>query len=223
MGHSGYRLAIASLSLMLAMPIGAFAQNMGTPAGNPPGTPQVEQPESGGVNWKGAGLGAATLLANVGYIPAKTVYGILGGIAGAAGFALTGGNQQTANSIWRSSLGGDYVLTPDMIRGDAPIHFSGPSAPLTQPAPVQQPQPPLTSNPPPAMAASSAPVNSAPAVYPNAGTYTNASSAPSRLGAPPLSASGGGRSYGSSPSHFTTRITGPGDSGTGPVRERDIE
>jgi hypothetical protein len=219
MGHQGYRLVIASLSVVLAMPIGAFAQNTGTPAANPPGTPQVEQPETGGVNWKGAGVGAATLLANVGYIPAKTVYGILGGIAGAAGYALTGGNQQTANSIWRSSLGGDYVLTPDMIRGDAPIHFSGPSAPLTQPAPAQLPPQPLSSNPPPAMTASSAP-----AVYPNGGNYSNApAAAPSRLGAPPLSASGSGRSYGSSSTHFRTSITGPGDSGTGPVRERDIE
>jgi len=215
MGHARNRFAIASLSLALAMPVGAFAQS--TQVGNPPGTPQVEQPEAGGVNWKGAGIGAATLLANVGYIPAKTVYGILGGIAGAAGFALTGGNQQTANSIWRSSLGGDYVVTPEMIRGDVPIHFSGPSAPMMQPAPVA-PQP-LTSNPPPTMAASSAP-----AVYPNSAPNTGAatSMAP-HVGAPPLSVPSSSGTYSSSRSHFSTTITGPGDSGTGPVRERDIE
>src|ERR1700747_2286002 len=95
----GYGLAVASLGLALAMPVGAFAQDINTQ----PGAPQVGQRESGGVNWKGAGIGAATLLANVGYIPAKTVYAILGGITGGAGYALTGGNQQTANAIWRSS------------------------------------------------------------------------------------------------------------------------
>jgi len=219
MGSRSSKLAIASLAVALAMPIGAIAQTTSTPSGDPVGTPQVEQPQSGGVNWKGAGIGAATLLANVGYIPAKTVYAILGGITGGAGYALTGGNQQTANTIWRSSLGGDYVLTPDMIKGEAPIHFSGPSVPpsgTTPPATT-----PLSSNPSPPMTASSAPV------YPNTSNYssTASSSAPTGLGAPPLSPPSGHSGYSSSGtrSHFTTSITGPGDSGTGPVREHDIE
>jgi hypothetical protein len=222
MRRGGLRFAIASLGLVLAMPLGAVAQSTGGQSVNPPGTPQVEQPDNGGVNWKGAGIGAATLLANVGYIPAKTVYAILGGIAGGAGFALTGGNQQTANSIWRSSLGGDYVLTPDMIRGDAPVHFSGPSYSVTPPAPAQQT---YSSNPPPAMAASTSPVypNSS-TVYPNtAASSSPPSSTPSRVGAPPLSMPSGTSGYSSSTPHFTTSITGPGDSGTGPVREHDIE
>ena len=137
MGRIGYKVAIVSLGIALAMPIGAFAQTTGTQSGEP----QVGQPESGGVNWKGAGIGAATLLANVGYIPAKTVYAILGGITGGAGYALTGGNQQTANSIWRSSLGGDYVLTPEMISGQTPVHFSGPTDP---PAAMPPASPPLS-------------------------------------------------------------------------------
>jgi hypothetical protein len=202
MARRRYVFAVASLGLALAMPIGARAQTAGTP--------QVEQPDSGGVNWQGAGVGAATLLANVGYIPAKTVYAILGGIAGGAGYALTGGNQQTANSIWRSSLGGDYVLTPAMVRGEEPIHFSGPPVPPS-PAPMAPPaSQPISANPPPAVTASSAPV------YPNP-PVTNppvSNAPPAGVGAPPLS---------SGSTHFTTSITGPGDSGTGPVRDRDIE
>ena len=89
--------------------------------------PQVGQPSDGGVNWKGVGLGAGAIASNVLYVPAKLVYGILGGIAGGAGYALTGGNKQVADSIWRSSLGGDYVLTPDMMTGEKPIYFVGPS------------------------------------------------------------------------------------------------
>jgi hypothetical protein len=88
---------------------------------------QVPQPADGNVNWKGVGIGAGTVAGNVLYVPAKLAYGILGGITGGASYLLTGGNTQTANTIWRSSLGGDYVLTPDMVAGQKPIHFSGPT------------------------------------------------------------------------------------------------
>jgi hypothetical protein len=96
--------------------------------------PQVPQPAPDqGVNWKGVGVGAGTVVGNVLYLPAKLVYGILGGIAGGAGWALTGGNTQVSNTIWRSSLGGDYVLTPNMVAGQDPIHFSGPTTTAAQP------------------------------------------------------------------------------------------
>lgn len=111
------------VAIALATPMAARAQSSNPPAS----TPQVQQPSSGGVDWNGVGIGAATLGANVLYIPAKFVYGILGGITGGAGWAVTGGNSQVSDTIWRSSLGGDYVLTPGMIRGDDPIHFSGPT------------------------------------------------------------------------------------------------
>ena len=206
MGSRRWRLAIASLALVLAMPLGAGAQ---TADGQPVGSnPQVAQPDTGGVNWKGAGIGAATLVANVGYIPAKMVYAILGGITGGAGYALTGGNQNAANSIWRSSLGGDYVLTPEMLTGQQPVHFSGPAGPdAAQPPPAS---PPVSSNPPPATVASSNPV------YPNPPASTTTTTTP-QVGAPPYGSSSSGST------HFTTSITGPGDSGAGPVHEHDIE
>lgn len=211
MGSRSCRLAIASLALSLAMPLGAGAQ---TADGQAVGTnPQVAQPENGGVNWKGAGIGAATLVANVGYIPAKMVYAILGGITGGAGYALTGGNQGAANSIWRSSLGGDYVLTPEMLTGQQPIHFSGPPVPDNSGAQSPPANSPVSSNPPPATVASSS------AVYPStSASTTSTSSTASSVGAPPYGSSSSGPS-----THFTTSITGPGDSGSGPVHEHDIE
>ena len=109
----------------------AFAQTGTAGSAN---SVQVPQTDSSGVNWKGVGVGAGTVAGNIFYIPAKLVYGILGGIGGGAGYALTGGNEQIANTIWRSSLGGDYVLTPDMITGKQPVHFSGPTQ-TAQPAP----------------------------------------------------------------------------------------
>jgi hypothetical protein len=93
MGSGSFKLAMVSLAAALAMPLSAIAQTGGAqPATN--GTPQVEQPDSGGVNWKGAGVGAATLLANVGYIPAKTVYAIVG-----RRFALPRPDARAANAL----------------------------------------------------------------------------------------------------------------------------
>jgi hypothetical protein len=134
-----------AIALVLAIPVGAFAEDnngSGPAVVSPlqlPGTAaapqaQVPQPQTDpGVNWKGVGVGAGTVVGNALYIPAKLVYGILGGVAGGAGWALTGGNTQVANTIWRTSLGGDYVLTPNMVAGQDPIHFSGPTTTATQP------------------------------------------------------------------------------------------
>jgi hypothetical protein len=41
---------------------------------------------------------------NLLYVPVKLVYGILGGITGGAGYAVSGDNEQVAQTIWRSSL-----------------------------------------------------------------------------------------------------------------------
>jgi hypothetical protein len=119
-----------ALGMAIAFSPWAFAQNniTGNSSGAPAApSPQVAQPEQSGVNWKGVGVGAGTVAGNILYVPAKLVYGILGGIGGGAGYVLTGGNQQVSDTIWRSSLGGDYVLTPDMITGQKPVHFSGPT------------------------------------------------------------------------------------------------
>jgi hypothetical protein len=122
-----FKLTTISAALLAAMVGGAPAVLAQSGAASSANSAQVPQPDPSGVNWKGVGIGAGTVAGNVLYIPAKLVYGILGGIGGGAGYALTGGNEQIANTIWRSSLGGDYVLTPDMVAGKRPIHFSGPT------------------------------------------------------------------------------------------------
>jgi hypothetical protein len=143
-----------ALALTFSFAPTASAQDSGRPPAQPPqgqaqpqdqAQPQgqVPQPQGGGVDWKGVGVGAGTLGANVFYIPAKLVYGILGGIGGGAGYVLTGGNTQVSDTIWRSSLGGDYVVTPDMIKGDQPVHFSGPTE--TAPSPGNPALPPVSS------------------------------------------------------------------------------
>jgi hypothetical protein len=121
--------AIVGLSMMLAMAAGPLAGRAAAqtqPAGAAT-TTQVPQPPDNNVNWPGAGYGVGALAANVLYIPAKLVYAVVGGVVGGGAYLVTGGNSQTANTVWRSSLGGDYVVTPQMLAGQQPINFSGPT------------------------------------------------------------------------------------------------
>jgi hypothetical protein len=132
----------------MMMPIGTLASSAFAQTATAQSA-QVPQPDEGGVNWAGVGYGAGSLATNILYIPAKLVYAIFGGIVGGGAWCLTGGNTQTANTIWRSSLGGDYVVTPDMLAGKEPIHFSGPTetAPLPPDNSTVQPMTPPPSAP----------------------------------------------------------------------------
>jgi|SRR5208282_9329 len=132
MGKIVSRSAAAAFAAILAVSLtsNSFAQTAQPASAGQPVTAadatQVPQPESG-VNWPGAGYGAAALVGNAVYIPAKLVYAVVGGLVGGGTWLVTAGNTQAANTVWRSSLGGDYVLTPQMVAGQQPINFSGPT------------------------------------------------------------------------------------------------
>lgn len=130
---SGRHFIAGSIALLMATaiatsPTSANAQTNAPQDSTPMTVPsgQVPQPSSGGVNWQGVGYGVGTLAADVLYVPAKFLYATSGALVGGGAYVLTGGNVQTANTIWRSSLGGDYVVTPDIIAGKQAVHFSGP-------------------------------------------------------------------------------------------------
>src|SRR5688572_7814220 len=72
-----------------------------------------------------AGWGALSGLANVGYMPAKTIYALIGGLGGGMAYVCTGGDYQTASNIWEMSLGGTYAVTRNMLRGEDRIQFAG--------------------------------------------------------------------------------------------------
>ncbi len=76
-----------------------------------------------------AGMGTATVGANLLYVPAKLVYATLGGITGGFAYVLTGANYEVAERVWTPSLGGNYVVTPDHLRGSQPLYFSAPTTP----------------------------------------------------------------------------------------------
>jgi hypothetical protein len=72
-----------------------------------------------------AGIGLATVVANIFYIPAKVGYAAVGGITGGLTYALTAGNLDAAEKVWVASGGGDYVLSPEHLQGRDKIQFSG--------------------------------------------------------------------------------------------------
>lgn len=73
------------------------------------------------------GWGMAAIGANLFYIPGKLIYAALGGVTGGIGYLLSAGNFDAAQKIWSPTVGGTYVLTPGMLRGDEPIFFAGES------------------------------------------------------------------------------------------------
>jgi hypothetical protein len=101
----GWRLvvAVAAVTASIAIPRQAKAE---------------EYPEN-------AGWGVLAVIANIGYMPVKTTYAVLGGLTGGLAYVCTGGSYDTASNIWSMSMGGTYVLTPAMIRGEDPIAFAG--------------------------------------------------------------------------------------------------
>lgn len=83
--------------------------------------------ETEGSYWGDAGYGALAVFANILYMPAKVVYGTLGLLTGSLAYVITVGNEDTAQQVWSPSLGGSYIVTPAMLRGDEPLLFNGPS------------------------------------------------------------------------------------------------
>lgn len=73
------------------------------------------------------GWGLAAVGLNIGYIPAKLLYATGGGLVGGLAWIFTAGNDSAARSVWYPSVGGTWVLTPDMVAGNQPVYFNGPS------------------------------------------------------------------------------------------------
>jgi hypothetical protein len=71
------------------------------------------------------GYGVGAFFTNLIYMPTKFVYATLGGVTGGFAYVLTGLNFDVAKRIWVPSTGGDYVITPSMLKGEDPIYFSG--------------------------------------------------------------------------------------------------
>jgi len=171
-------LAVILVSFAAGNALAQDASAPPAPASSAASPMQVPQPGSN-VNWPGAGYGAVALFGNLLYFPAKLVYAVLGTIVGGGTYLVTAGNTQAASTVWRSALGGDYVLTPQMVAGEQPINFSGPTQTPPSPtadasAPASSTIQPITPLPPP---------SSAPAAAPS---VTNGTSRPMDAGSGPV-------------------------------------
>ena len=73
------------------------------------------------------GWGLAAVGTNLGYMPAKMIYALGGGLVGLLAWGVTAGNGDVAKGILNPSFGGTWAVTPEMLQGREPILFSGPS------------------------------------------------------------------------------------------------
>lgn len=74
---------------------------------------------------EGVGYGIGAALASVLYGPAKVVYAGVGSLVGGMAWAVTGGDTEVSTPIFESALYGDYVVTPEHLKGDRVLEFVG--------------------------------------------------------------------------------------------------
>jgi len=71
------------------------------------------------------GLGVASFLCSVPYGAAKVALAIVGGVTGAFTYVLSGFDKRAADAVWYTTIEGDYVVTPDHLRGKKDLRFTG--------------------------------------------------------------------------------------------------
>jgi hypothetical protein len=71
------------------------------------------------------GLGAASFLCTVPYGAAKVAMALLGGIVGGFTYVLSGFDRRAADAVWYTTIEGDYIVTPDHLRGKKDLRFTG--------------------------------------------------------------------------------------------------
>lgn len=71
------------------------------------------------------GLGVASFLCSVPYGAAKVALAIVGGVTGSLTYLLSGFDKKAADAVWYTTIEGDYVVTPDHLRGKKDLRFTG--------------------------------------------------------------------------------------------------
>jgi hypothetical protein len=82
---------------------------------------------------EGAGLQAASWIATIPYGAVKVAYALGGGIVGGLTWAMSGGDTAAAKAVWIPSMTGDYIVQPQNLTGEKPLHFMGGSSEKPQP------------------------------------------------------------------------------------------
>ncbi len=72
-----------------------------------------------------AGVGAASAFTSLIYGPVKIVYSVLGVVFGGFAWGLSGGDSDVMQAVVTPAVRGDYVVTPQHIRGERSLEFIG--------------------------------------------------------------------------------------------------
>ena len=91
----------------------------------PPGSTLAKEQTSGTESSDDTGMQVASWLLTVPYCAGKSAFAIAGSVVGGLGYAFSGGNSETAQSIWSKTVYGTYILRPAHLRGEEPIQFLG--------------------------------------------------------------------------------------------------
>jgi hypothetical protein len=78
-----------------------------------------------------ARLRVGSVLATAVYAPAKVLYAATGVIVGGIGWGLSGGSREAMDAVMNPAVEGDYVITPEHLRGERPVEFVG-AAPVPE-------------------------------------------------------------------------------------------
>ena len=97
------------------------------------GSPAIAAEQSGTSPEGAAGLQAVSWLATVPYGAVKVAYALGGGIVGGFTWVMSGGDTEAAKAVWIPSMTGDYIVQPENLTGDKPLHFVGGSSEKSQP------------------------------------------------------------------------------------------
>jgi len=84
--------------------------------------------QEGTLSQVGAGVGS--VVGSALYFPFKATFCILGGIG--SGFTFLAAGPETANKVVSASCRGTWAITPDVVKGEEPVHFVGETPPSPQ-------------------------------------------------------------------------------------------
>jgi hypothetical protein len=91
----------------------------------PPGSTLADDLASGTDSSDDTGIQVASWLLTIPYCAGKSAFAVAGSVVGGLGYAFSGGDSKTAETIWTTSVYGTYILRPAHLRGEEPIHFLG--------------------------------------------------------------------------------------------------
>jgi hypothetical protein len=87
--------------------------------------------------WVESGLGIGSVASTFLWGTAKTLFAVGGTLTGGLAYLFTGFNSRAARPIFQASLRGDYVVTPEHLRGRKPLSFIG-RDPRYEPYPYEE-------------------------------------------------------------------------------------